>query len=359
MPSFEEAVEQLTADGAAFAMHEETIGGQTVPVFDRTPASLRVLFDTMRTRPQNDVYLVYEDERLTFADVVAEIDATGHLLVEHYGVQRGDRVAIGMRNYPEWVTSFAAITSVGAVAVALNAWWTADELEYGLRDSGATVLIADQERAERVAPVLDRLPGLRVVSVRHRGELPAGVDRLEDVRTEGAALPDVEIDPGDDATILYTSGTTGEPKGAVSTHRAVMSALMGFACRSIVNGIMASDTAQGTEPVPHIVHPHRPALPRDRPRAGDARLDTRRQQARGDVQVEPRARARVDRTRAHHDLRRRAHDVLGLARVTRLRRSETRRASRRWAAVVHRPHRSSSSASTTTSPAVDRRSVTA
>ena len=242
MPTFEEAVAQLTADGAAFSMHDEQIGGQTLRVFDRTPRSLRVLFDTMRSRAADEVYLVYEDERLTFADVVAEIDATAHLLVEHYGVQRGDRVAIGMRNYPEWVTSFAAITSVGAVAVALNAWWTADELEYGLRDSGATVLIADQERAERVAPILERLPGLRVVV----GALSTARPRPESTASRTCApsvppMPDVDIDPGDDATILYTSGTTGEPKGAVSTHQAVMSALMGFACRSIVNGIMSSD----------------------------------------------------------------------------------------------------------------------
>jgi long-chain acyl-CoA synthetase len=238
LPSFDEAVAQLTGPGGGFSMHDELIGDQTLPVFDNTPASLRVLFDGLRTRPADEVQLVYEDERLTFADVVAEIDATAHMLVEHYGVQPGERIAIGMRNYPEWVTSFAAITSVGAVAVALNAWWTADELEYGLRDSGATLLIADEERAARVAPILDRLDGLRVVSVRHEGALPEGVDRFDDVRERGESMPDVDIDPDADATILYTSGTTGEPKGAVSTHRAVLSALMGFACRSIANGIM-------------------------------------------------------------------------------------------------------------------------
>ena len=150
----------------------------------------------MRTRPADEVYLVYEDERLTFADVVAEIDATAHLLVEHYGVQRGDRVAIGMRNYPEWVTSFAAITSIGAVAVALNAWWTADELEYGLRDSGATVLIADQERAERVAPILERLAGLRV----RRGPASAASRRWGSTASRTCApparpMPEVEHRP--------------------------------------------------------------------------------------------------------------------------------------------------------------------
>jgi long-chain acyl-CoA synthetase len=248
VPTFEEAVEQLTGPGGGFAMHDEQIGDQLLPVFDNTPSSLRVLFDTLRARPADEVHLVYEDERLTFADVVAEIDATAHLLVERYGVGRGDRVAIGMRNYPEWVTSFAAITSIGAVAVALNAWWTADELLYGLRDSGAKVLIADRERAERVAPLLDRIPGLRVMVVRAGDAVPAGVERLEDVRTPGAAMPDVEVEPDDDATILYTSGTTGEPKGAVSTHRAVLNALMGFACRSIVNGITKGERKEHRDP---------------------------------------------------------------------------------------------------------------
>lgn len=251
MPSFDEAIAQLTSPGGPFAMHDEGIDGRTLRVFDNTPRSLRALFDGLRTRPADDVHLVYEDERLTFADVVAEIDATAHLLAEHYGVQPGDRVAIGMRNYPEWVTSFAAITSVGAVAVALNAWWTADELAYGLRDSGATLLIADQERAERVAPILDRFDGLRVVSVRHRGPMPDGIDRFDDVRVPGATMPDVDIHPDADATILYTSGTTGEPKGAVSTHRAVLSALMGFACRSIANGIMKDNGVRGDDATPN------------------------------------------------------------------------------------------------------------
>jgi long-chain acyl-CoA synthetase len=250
MPTFEEAVAQLTAPGAAFALHDEDIGGRALPVFDNTPPSLRALFDTLRSRPADDVYLVYEDERLGFADVTARIDAAARVLVEHYGVRKGDRVAIAMRNYPEWVTTFAAITSVGAVAVALNAWWTTDELHYGLVDSGASVLVADHERAERVAPLLDRLPGLRVVTVRLDGPPPAGMDRLEELVVAGSPMPDVSIDPNDDAMILYTSGTTGEPKGAVSSHRAVLSALMGFACRSIANGIMTSDQKKERNPYP-------------------------------------------------------------------------------------------------------------
>ena len=246
MPSFDEAIAQLTGPGAPFSMHDEHIGGHDLPVFDRTPPTLRALFDSMRTRTTDDVYLVYEDERLTFGGVIARIDATANLLVERYDVGRGDRVAIGMRNYPEWVTTFAAVTSIGAVAVALNAWWTTDELEYGLLDSGASVLVADKERAERVAPIADRVAGLRIVTVRADGSA-RGVDRLEDVVEMGAPLPEVDFGPEDDAIILYTSGTTGDPKGAVSTHRAVLSALMGFACRSIVNGVMKSDDERRRE----------------------------------------------------------------------------------------------------------------
>ena len=135
--------------------------------------SLRTLFDTARGRG-DDTFLVYEDERLSFADVMAEVDAIAAMLVDHYGVTKGDRVAIGMRNYPEWITSFAAITSIGAVAVSLNAWWTVDEMTYGLEDSGTRVLIADQERAERAEGAFDTL-GVRTCVVRSSGRCRPGL----------------------------------------------------------------------------------------------------------------------------------------------------------------------------------------
>ena len=207
---------------------------------------------------------------------MATIDATASLLVERYGVAPGDRVAIGMRNYPEWVTTFAAVTSIGAVAVALNAWWTADELAYGLRDSGATVLVADQERAERIAPMLADMAGLRVVSVRHKGDVPAGVDRFEDVVEVGAPMPVVEIDPDDDATILYTSGTTGEPKGrGLDAPRRDERA---HGLRLPIDRQRRDEERSGedAQPVSHLVHPDRSALPRHRSRTGDAGLDPRR-----------------------------------------------------------------------------------
>jgi len=234
--SFDEAVATVTAPGSRYEIVETEADGRPLKVFADLPASMRAMFDSAR-QLGDDTFLVYEDERWSFAEVMTHVDAVGALLVDRYGVTKGDRVAIGMRNYPEWVIAFAAITSIGAIAVSLNAWWTTDELAYGIEDSGSMVLIADQERAERAAPLLAST-GLRMVVVRPSGDLPAGADRMDDVLELGAPLPEVAIGLDDDATILYTSGTTGNPKGAVSTHRAVLSALQAYACRAAVNAVM-------------------------------------------------------------------------------------------------------------------------
>jgi long-chain acyl-CoA synthetase len=172
---------------------------------------------------------------------MAAVDGLAAALVDRYGVAKGDRVAIGMRNYPEWVISFAAITSIGAVSVSLNAWWTEDELDYALEDSGTKVLIADVERVERSRGSAERL-GFATVGVRLApGATLDGADRWEDVVAAGATMPAVEVDPDDDATILYTSGTTGRPKGAVSTHRAVTQALTAFGCRAAIDRLRKPD----------------------------------------------------------------------------------------------------------------------
>jgi len=234
--SWEQAVAAVTGSGAHYAIAETEIDGRRCKVFENAPPSLRAIFDTGRGRGQ-DICLVYEDERWSFAEVMAKIDALAAALVEQYEIAPGDRVAIGMRNYPEWIVAFAAITSIRAIAVCLNAWGTGEDLEYGLEDSGAALLIADRERAGRVEPVRERL-GFRVLAVRAQGELQDGVERLEDVLVEGASPPTIEITPDSDATIIYTSGTTGRPKGAVSTHRAVIAALVAFGCRATVNLVM-------------------------------------------------------------------------------------------------------------------------
>ena len=232
--TYEEAMAAVTAPGQRFETETIEIRGVPYTVFRNAPPSLREIVATTRARG-DDVFLVYEDERWSFTEFAGKVDGLAAAFVDRYGISKGDRVAIGMRNYPEWVVAFAAIVSIGAVSVSLNAWWTEDELDYAMEDSGALLLVADAERVERAASAQRRL-GFRVLAVRadlvgttdRQGE----VDRWDDVVVPGAAMPDVVVDPEDDATILYTSGTTGRPKGAVSTHRAVVQALMGFGCRT-------------------------------------------------------------------------------------------------------------------------------
>lgn len=238
--TYEEAAAEATGPGAFYEVERTEVGGRPYKVFKNAPGSLRDLFALARMREET-TFLVYEDERWTFGDLVARVDALGATLVARYGVQKGDRVAIGMRNYPEWVAAWFAITGVGAIAVSLNAWWTEDELDFALEDCGARVLVADHERAERARPACARLDVATIVVRAPAGDLPEGVDRWDDVVELGTAPPEVAIDPDDDATILYTSGTTGHPKGAVSTHRAVLQALLGFGCRATIQKLLRPD----------------------------------------------------------------------------------------------------------------------
>ncbi|MEO3814650.1 class I adenylate-forming enzyme family protein [Sphaerisporangium sp. B11E5] len=204
----------LTAPGQLFEMDEVEIRGVRTRTWRHAPATYRAMLEASRFHGDK-VFLVYEDERVTYEEHYRRAAALATRLAADFGVGKGDRVAIAMRNYPEWVVAFSAVLALGAVAVPLNAWWTAPELEYGVRDSGSKVVIADGERAERLRDT----PAALIVT---RGGLPPGASDLAEVIGEpggDVALPPVEIAPEDPATIFYTSGTTGSPKGALASHR--------------------------------------------------------------------------------------------------------------------------------------------
>ena len=243
------AVAAVTAPGAPFETEPLDVGGQQVTAFKHAPRTLRALVQSTAARGDT-TFLVYEDERWSFAHFHDEVAALATALIERYGVAKGDRVAVAMRNYPEWVVSFAAITSIGAVSVSFNAWWTEEEGDYALGDCAPKVLIADVERVER-AQSSCAARGIAVVGVRCP-EGTDGIDAWDDVVVRGAPLPDVEVDGEDDATILYTSGTTGHPKGAVSANQAIVQALFGFACRSAADRLRADDEPKDPNAPPSL-----------------------------------------------------------------------------------------------------------
>jgi long-chain acyl-CoA synthetase len=231
--SIAEAVAALTAPGAPFELEEKIIRGMPTRVWKNAPASLRAVFEA--SAAHGDLpFLIYEDERLSFAEHYRQVAALALVFVTRFGVRKGDRVAIAMRNFPEWSVAFWAAAAVGAVVVPLNAWMTGGELEYCLADCGAKLLIADDERARRLSPHLPRLNLHAILVTRAVEPLSVPLLHFETVMADAPAdarLPAVAIDPEDDATIFYTSGTTGKPQGALGTHRNICTNItsIGFA----------------------------------------------------------------------------------------------------------------------------------
>jgi len=227
--SHAEILAELTSPGQPFEVAEAEIRGVATKVYVAAPPNLAQVLELSRGWGERE-FLVYEDERVTFEQHWQRAARFAHLLRERHGVRKGERVAIAMRNFPEWPVAFFGAAAAGAVVVPLNAWWKGDELAFALQDSTTSVLVVDDERAERLGA--ERLETLRRGSLRHvlqvrpEGPLLEGVEPWPDFADSApGSLPDVDLAPEDDATIFYTSGTTGRPKGAVGTHRNSTSAI--------------------------------------------------------------------------------------------------------------------------------------
>ncbi|HEY5334879.1 MAG TPA: AMP-binding protein [Mycobacteriales bacterium] len=241
-PSLAEVRTALTAPGAPFEMEEVNVLGATVRAWKNAPPNLRAILEMSRGHG-DAVFITYEDEQLTFTEHYRQVAHLATILRDRYGVAKGDRVSIVMRNLPEWSIAFWAAAAVGAVVVPLNGWWTAPEIEYGLRDSGAKVVFLDQQRTDRLADVLPSLDCAPITVGDQWREV------LGDVPAD-PALPEVAIEPEDLATIFYTSGTTGRPKGALGTHRNICGNLVAL----MYSGFRAQMRA-GLEPGPAAAPP--------------------------------------------------------------------------------------------------------
>jgi long-chain acyl-CoA synthetase len=262
--SMAEATARMTAPGSMFETERATVDGIEMTVWKNAPATLRQVLDLSLLHASRD-FLVYQGQRFTFDEHYRAASTLARRLIAD-GVVKGDRVAIASRNLPQWVIAFWGAVLTGAVVVPINAWWTSEELQYGLSDSGSSVLFVDEERLERIRGSLDDLPDLStVVVISEDPQRPARLGAIHDrVRTvdfneyvgdisAAATPPDVELLTDDDVTMFYTSGTTGHPKGAVGTHRNAISNLMNlfFAGARSAKRFGAGDVVEGSESVPN------------------------------------------------------------------------------------------------------------
>lgn len=225
MASTEELRAELTGPGGMFELTTTEADGRPMKVYKSRLPHLRAIVEIFGVAHADKEFIVYGDRRLTYGEFLAEANSVSAGLAA-VGVGKGDRVAVLSQNNPEWCSTFWATVGRGAILVGLNGWWNADEIRYGLQHSGAKVLVADAKRFDRIAGDLQGLPALEHVYLTDADpsdyEAPDGGPQLhsygELLGDTSAGFPEVEIAEDDPAVIFYTSGTTGRPKGAVSTH---------------------------------------------------------------------------------------------------------------------------------------------
>jgi long-chain acyl-CoA synthetase len=230
----------LTAPGAPFEITEIEVRGASLRSFKNAPPNVRALWLSTAAFADRD-YLVYGDERTTYGEAHTQVASIANWMMS-VGVKPGDRIAIAMRNYPEWMLIYWAAACIGVAVVGMNAWWTATEMAYGLNDAQPKVLFADAERIARLAESPKMLGDAVLVAVR-TDTAPQGSIPWRDVADHGGDMPQVDVDPDADVCIFYTSGTTGFPKGAQLTHRGCVANLFNMAFSGQVQALA---TAQAT-----------------------------------------------------------------------------------------------------------------
>jgi acyl-CoA synthetase (AMP-forming)/AMP-acid ligase II len=204
----------LTQPGGMFEVIEENLHGTTTQVFRHRAPHLRALLERS-LQFERRTYLVFGDERWSYREHFHQVCAAARVLETQFGVRPGDRVAIAAANQPWWIVAFWAATSLGATVVAINAWWTKDEMSYALEHSGACLVLADSKRLARLEGSLLSLPKVEIAE-----EFPKLCQAIGK-----ATLPQVPLQENDPVVMLYTSGTTGNPKGVVHSHRNLTSLL--------------------------------------------------------------------------------------------------------------------------------------
>ncbi|WP_276153162.1 MULTISPECIES: class I adenylate-forming enzyme family protein [unclassified Sulfitobacter] len=245
----EEAVRHVIETDPTFAVDTVDVRGVTVKSFRNIPPTVPGLMAAGWARHGDGKfeYIAYEDESYTYADYTGSVNRLAHAMQDSLGLGKGDRVAIAMRNYPELLKLILAISSIGGVVVFVNAWWTTEELEYALTDSAAKVVFADGPRMERLKPLKEKLD-LTLIGVRDaEGQTKHDLTGLRDGAASDQA-PKVAIDTDDDFAVMYSSGTTGDPKGVVQTHRGAVNAVFSWLMQSVLAPLIDPPTPDAAEP---------------------------------------------------------------------------------------------------------------
>ena len=243
--NYDAVLAAVTGPGGRVVIDRDEQGRAIVGNF---PATLPLFFKTFCMLNANVEAIIAGDERLTFAQLDQISDRLAHGLVAR-GIGKGDRIGIAMRNCPAWVLSYMAAAKAGAVATLLNGWWQSEELEHALQLTGPRLILADAPRAERIAATC---AACEVVTIDIGRPAEQAFAEMIANGSDAAALP--EVTPDDDATILFTSGSTGEAKGAVSTHRAVTTGIYAYSTALMVlRGILESQGRPPLNPLKTLV----------------------------------------------------------------------------------------------------------
>ena len=257
LKEFDDVVASLTAVGQGFEVNTLELAGVQYRNFATLPANLAQYFTVMLQHAEKD-FAVYLDERYTFGQGYQHSCEFGAALVERYGLAKGDRVAILSRNNPQWMMAFIGITSVGGVAVPMNGWWTTEELDYGFADSGAKIVVADRARVQRLTAIAEK-HDLQIIAIDDCSGLDVDYTPFVELLREfsGWGMPEREVALEDHATIMYTSGSTGHPKGALSSHRGVLAALYSWMCMGVATKMTGAQVAreQGLPPCALVTIP--------------------------------------------------------------------------------------------------------
>ena len=220
--------EEITAAGGLFEMEPVVLDGHSYQAYKHAPATLVDVFAGARGHGDLE-FMVYEGQRYSYNEFFAQVDALAATLQTDYGLVKGDRVAIAMRNNPAWAVAYAALTLIGAIVVPVNSWGKTEELRYALDDSGSKLLVCDEPRLALIEPLLGEL-GVKVILVEgNQDRQPSAAITDFDAAVaagKGRAYQSPEITPQDDCVILYTSGSTGFPKGVLHRHISACQSLM-------------------------------------------------------------------------------------------------------------------------------------